>query len=168
MEKQAACRSAFANLPTPTLHCKTHMISLRNISYSSLCSRFHDLKKNDAQLNIVILLQEVSVSVSACTTINHLQPLTPARCKYLSHTCHIRQPACDTHKVRSEFKLMIPSPANWNQPCAHILHVYQCCVQLIRTHFCVYTAYTRNCAPVVLTLNSSISNKIYQDPPKGL
>ena len=48
-----------------------------------------------------------------------------------------------------------------NQPCAHILHVYQCCVQLIRTHFCVYTAYTRNCAPVVLTLNSSISNKIY-------
>ena len=48
-----------------------------------------------------------------------------------------------------------------NQPCAHILHVYQCCVQLIRTHFCVYTAFTRNCAPVVLTLNSSISNKIY-------
>ena len=32
--------------PTPpTLHCKTHMISLRNISYSYLCSRFHDLKK---------------------------------------------------------------------------------------------------------------------------
>ena len=113
MEKQAACRSAFANLPTPTLHCKTHMISLRNISYSSLCSRFHDLKKNDAQLNIVILLQEVSVSVSACTTVNHLQPLTPARCKYLSHTCQIRQPACDTRKVWSEFKLMIPSLANW-------------------------------------------------------
>ena len=113
MEKQAACRSAFANLPTPTLHCKTHMISLRNISYSSLCSRFHDVKKNDAQLNIVILLQEVSVSVSACTTVNHLQPLTPARCKYLSHTCQIRQPACDTRKVWSEFKLMIPSPANW-------------------------------------------------------
>ena len=100
--------------PTPpTLHCKTHMISLRNISYSSLCSRFHDVKKNDAQLNIVILLQEVSVSVSACTTVNHLQPLTPARCKYLSHTCQIRQPACDTRKVWSEFKLMIPSPANW-------------------------------------------------------
>ena len=33
-------------------------------------------KINDAQLTIVILLQEVSVSVHACTTINHLQPLT--------------------------------------------------------------------------------------------
>ena len=33
-------------------------------------------KINDAQLTIVILVQEVSVSVHACTTINHLQPLT--------------------------------------------------------------------------------------------
>ena len=29
----------------PRLHCKTHMISLRNISCSSLLSRFHDLPK---------------------------------------------------------------------------------------------------------------------------
>ena len=34
--------------PPPTLHCKTHMINLRNISCSSLWSKIHHLKKNDA------------------------------------------------------------------------------------------------------------------------
>ena len=37
-------------LTPPTLHCKTHAISFRNISCSSLFSRFHDLKKNGAHM----------------------------------------------------------------------------------------------------------------------
>ena len=38
----------------PRLHCKTHMISLRNISCSSLLSRFHDLPKKKKMLNWVL------------------------------------------------------------------------------------------------------------------
>ena len=44
--------TACAKSPRRPLHCKTHMISLRNISRSSLLPRFHDLKKKDAQVGI--------------------------------------------------------------------------------------------------------------------
>ena len=132
-------------------------------------------KINDAQLTIVILLQEVSVSVHACTTINHLQPLTRTKlctcgvvgrhvaCTLQISQSHMSHSTTSMRHTQSLVRVQTHDTvtSKLNQPCAHILHVYQCCVQLIRTHFCVYTAYTRNCAPVVLTLNSSISNKIY-------
>ena len=121
-------------------------------------------------------------NISACTTINHLQPLTRTKlctcgvvgrhvaCTLQISQSHMSHSTTSMRHTQSPVRVQTHDTvtSKLNQPCAHILHVYQCCVQLIRTHFCVYTAFTRNCAPVVLTLNSSISNKISQDPPKGL
>ena len=146
--------------PTPpTLHCKTHMISLRNISYSYLCSRFHDLKKNDAQLTIVILLQEVSVSVHACTTINHLQPLTRTKLctcgvvgRHVACTLHISQShmSNSTTSMRHTHTKSGQSSNSWychqqieSTMCPYITCLSMLCAIDTYTLMCVYTIHKK-------------------------
>jgi len=69
VQKSATCSAAHTILATPkiskrlrkeptpptqpTPHCKTHLISLRNIPRNSFLSKFHHLKKNNAQMVLI-------------------------------------------------------------------------------------------------------------------
>ena len=103
--QQVPKRRAYA-MP-PTLHCKTHAISLSNISCSSLLSRFHDLKKNALLCSIKVhrlglpFLALAEAQAVVLLTAAHLQllpvPTAPLHTRFrsfslqnaLDHSCQL-------------------------------------------------------------------------------